>query len=159
MIKKLLSIWSNDLLIELSESLLVVKVFGSTEKFELEPFIAIKSGGKHKVILAVGKDAKELSSHEVEVTNPFSHSRLLVADFTKAEKVLQYVVQQTGKSKWLSPAPRIVMHQLEKNEGGLTDIELKVLRELALGTGAREVKIHEGSRLSAQIKTYDDVIG
>ena len=159
MLKKLLAIWSNDLLIELSESLLVVKVFGDAKKYEIEPFIAIKNGEKYKVIEAIGREAKELNSQEIEVTNPFSHSRLLVADFVKAEKVLQHIVQQTGKSKWLNPAPRIVMHQLEKNEGGLTDIELKVLRELALGAGAREVKVHEGNRLNAQISIYDEVIG
>ncbi|MFT7110659.1 MAG: rod shape-determining protein MreB [Psychrobacter glaciei] len=159
MLKKLLAIWSNDLLIELSESLLVVKVFGDAKKYEIEPFIAIKNGEKYKVVEAIGREAKELNSQEAEVTNPFSHSRLLVADFVKAEKILQHIVQQTRKSRWLNPAPRIVMHQLEKNEGGLTDIELKVLRELALGAGAREVKVHEGKRLNVQISTYDEVIG
>lgn len=49
------------------------------------------------------------------------------------------------------------MHQLEKLEGGLTDIEERVLRELALGMGAREVLIHSGDRLSVRTLTFSDL--
>jgi len=159
LLKKLFSIWSNDLLVELSESLLVVSVLGTPQKVEVEPYIAIKKDGKHKVIEKVGREAKDWTSHEIEVSNPFSHARLLVGNFEKAEKVLQYAVQQTMKNKWLKPSPRVVMHQLEKNEGGLTDIEQKVLRELALGAGARMVKVHLGKRLNAEITKFDSITG
>lgn len=155
----LFSMWSHDLLIELSETLLVVSVFGASEKFEIEPYIAIKNDGKHKVVEQIGREAKGLASHDVDVSNPFSHPRLLIANFEKAEKVLQFAVAQTSAQKWLKPSPRIVMHQLEKNEGGLTDIEIKVLRELALGAGARVVKVHQGHRLSAETSRFDDVDG
>ena len=96
MLNGFFSMWSHDLLIELSETLLVVSVFGASEKFEIEPYIAIKNDGKHKVVEHIGREAKGLASHDVDGSNPFSHPRLLIANFEKAEKVLQFAVAQTS---------------------------------------------------------------
>jgi len=49
------------------------------------------------------------------------------------------------------------MHQLEKVEGGLTSIEDRVLRELAVGAGAREVVIYLGSKINTGVDTFDSV--
>ncbi|PCJ29561.1 MAG: rod shape-determining protein MreB, partial [Gammaproteobacteria bacterium] len=60
------------------------------------------------------------------VINPFKHLRTLIADFGLAEKIIQHGIRQVHQSR-LKPAPRVVMHQLEKIEGGLTEIEVRVL--------------------------------
>ncbi len=42
------------------------------------------------------------------------------------------------------------MHPLEMTEGGLSEVEAKVLREIALGTGAHKVEIWLGEELTPQ---------
>jgi rod shape-determining protein MreB and related proteins len=49
------------------------------------------------------------------------------------------------------------MHQLEKTEGGLTSIEERVLRELAVGAGAREVVIYLGSKINTNGDSFESV--
>lgn len=49
------------------------------------------------------------------------------------------------------------MHQLEKVEGGLTSIEDRVLRELAVGAGAREVVIYVGGKINTSVDSFDSV--
>ncbi len=109
--------------------------------FEEEPYIAIENTKKGEIIKAIGKNAKSLSAPNIRVLNPFKHSRSFVADFMCAEKILQHGIY-TIHNSIIRPAPRVIIHQLEKTDGGLTDIEERVLRELALGAGAREVVIY-----------------
>ena len=150
------SLFSNDLLVELSESKISIKVFSSDIKYEEEPYIAIEKTKKGEVVKAIGIAAKRQNSADISVTNPFKHPRSFVADFFLAEKIIQHGVFQIHKS-WLRPAPRIIMHQLEKVEGGLTSIEDRVLRELAVGAGAREVVIYLGSKINTGVDTFDSV--
>lgn len=150
------SLFSNDLLIELSENKTSIKVFSSDVQYEDEPLIAIEKGAKGEVIKAIGIAAKRLQSNNTSVHNPFKHPRSLVADFFLAEKILQYGVKQVHQSR-IRPAPRIIMHQLEKTEGGLTSIEDRVLRELAVGAGAREVLVHIGDRINVLTDSFDAV--
>lgn len=56
----------------------------------------------------------------------FSHPRMLIGNFTK-----------------------VVVHPLDKVEGGLSQIEERVLRELAIGSGgASKVVVWTGAKLS-----------
>ena len=150
------SYFSKDLLIELSESRISVKEFSNQSSFEIEPYIAIENTNKGDVIKAIGVEAKSIVAPNTKVLNPFQHTRSFIADFMCAEKVLQHCVYSIHKSR-LRSAPRIVIHQLEKTDGGLTDIEDRVLRELALGAGAREVVIYLGPRLNTKIETYEKI--
>ena len=128
------SLFSNDLLIELSEKKILIKVFSSDTNYEAEPFIAIEKTKKGEVVKAIGSEAKRDTASNVTVTNPFQHPRSFIADFFLAEKIIQHGVFEIHKSI-IRPSPRIIMHQLEKTEGGLTNIEDRVLRELAVGAG------------------------
>ena len=150
------SLFSNDLLVELSESKISIKVFSSDFKYEDEPYIAIENTKKGEIVKAIGAEAKRQTSPNISVTNPFKHPRSFVADFMLAEKIMQHGVFQLHKS-WVRPSPRIIMHQLEKIEGGLTSIEDRVLRELAVGAGAREVVIYLGSKINTGVDTFDSV--
>lgn len=150
--------FSNDLLIELSQNLISIKVFGSKEKFEYQPFAALEDTPKGEVIQAIGKEAMSYTGNNVRVVNPFDHPRSFVADFLIAEKLIQHGVFEIHKARrFLRPSPRIVMHQLEKTEGGLTSVEDRVLRELAVVAGAREVLIHIGDKVPVDHTTFKEM--
>jgi rod shape-determining protein MreB len=73
---------------------------------------------------------------------------MLVGNFTHAEALLKKAVRQVLSHSIFRPAPTILMHPLEKLEGGLSQIEERVLREMALGAGARKVVLWTGQALS-----------
>lgn len=150
------SLFSNDLLIELSENKILIKVFSSNIKYEEEPYIAIETTRKGEIVKAIGKIAKQETSSNIAITNPFQHPRSFIGDFFLAEKIIQHGVFEIHKSR-IRPAPRIIMHQLEKTEGGLTSIEDRVLRELAVGAGAREVVIYLGGKINTSVDSFDSV--
>ena len=52
--------------------------------------------------------------------------------------------------KFFAFSPIVIMHQIYKSEGGLSEVEQRVLRELGLDSGGREVHVWQGSRLSLQ---------
>ena len=156
-IKSILGLFSNDLLIELGEELITVKVFGENTELDLAPYVAIHDINEKSIIRDIGAGARVFTEKKIRIVNPFSHSRSMVGDFQVAEKVIQYAVQKVHKNRFFSPAPRVVMYQLEKAEGGLSDVEIKVLRELALSAGAREVIVHEGKRINTLHRTYAEV--
>lgn len=82
-----------------------------------------------------------------ESTTPFSNSRLAVGNFVIAEHFLKGIIQKT-KSNLLQPSPIVIMHQIIRNEDGLSQVESRVLRELAYGAGAIESYVWQGSPLT-----------
>lgn len=68
----------------------------------------------------------------------FSNQRLLIAEFTKAEKVLTDLINQLCPRSWLNnllPIGRfdIVISALEMNESGLSQVEERILEEVVSG--------------------------
>ena len=149
-------LFSYDLLIELSEKHLVIKAFGSDVQYSDEPYIAIETIKGNDIIKDIGASAKNLVGSDIKVSNPFQHARSFVSDFFLAEKVIQHGIQTIHKGSFRA-APRVIIHQLEKTEGGLTSIEERVLRELAVGAGAREVLIYLGERINTDIDDIDTI--
>ena len=86
-------------------------------------------------------------------TLPSVTQRLLIANFFVAEKVLQdLVLQLHPRSTWHSflPAKRmdIVVSALEMNEGGLSQVEERILHEVVAGATLmkyRQFHIHAQS--------------
>lgn len=147
-----------DLLVELSAKQLSVQIFGTGERVELSPYIAIETKGDKNIVLAVGDKAKSLAGSNITVLNPFDHKRSFVGNFAYAEKLLQYAVREVLSNHRFAISPRIVMHQLEKVEGGLTDIEERVLKELAMVAGARGVLVcNQNTRINTQHTTYSEL--
>lgn len=147
LIKKL---FSGTVYIQLREDRLRICHIEEGIVFDEKPYIAIdKSNSKKGIVCAVGNGAFALKSNpEYEVSNPFSHPRMLVSSFVKAEKVLMHGIRAVHANRIISPSPVIIMHPVEKLEGGITDIECRVYRELALGAGGRQVHLHIGDALS-----------
>jgi hypothetical protein len=63
----------------------------------------------------------------------FSTVRLLVGDFRQAQKIIKGLVKEV--SPVFSLRKMITIHQLDRLEGGVSPVEARVLRELALDAG------------------------
>lgn len=89
------------------------------------------------------------TDEKIEVARDQSHAspRMLIADFTTAEHQLKQAVKSIRRGLI---APAILMHPMELIEGGLTQVEYRVFRELALGAGASKTAVYAGAPLSAE---------
>ena len=85
---------------------------------------------------------------ELAATRPFTMTRLLVGQFREAESLLRKGIRELSGGRLFRASPAAVIHPLEMAEDGLSEVEERVLRELALGAGARSVYIHTGAPLS-----------
>ena len=89
----------------------------------------------------------------VTPTEPFSTPRLLVGQFAVAQLALRKAVKELVGGGLVAVAPAIVMQPLEMIDGGLSDVEERIMRELAVGAGARKVAVWVGHELSdAEVK-------
>ena len=77
----------------------------------------------------------------------FSHPRLLVGDFTLAEKCLKDTVA-AARGKGFALSTGIVIHPLEKTEGGLTQVEERIFQELGSSARVQPVIVWVGNVLS-----------
>lgn len=73
---------------------------------------------------------------------PFSNARLLVAEFGIAAQLLGELVEQLRPRRLFSLPPSMLIHPLERLEGGLSEIERRILTELGLGCRMRKVRLY-----------------
>lgn len=78
----------------------------------------------------------------------FTTTRCLIGQFGPAETLLKGTLKQLLKGGFLALAPRLVMHPVEMADGGLSEVEERVFREVALGAGASKVVVWTGPQLS-----------
>jgi rod shape-determining protein MreB len=86
-------------------------------------------------------------SVSLDADMPFSSKHLLVGEFDAAETLLKQAFKYLQES-WLRPIA--IMHPIELIGEKLSDVEEKVLQELALSAGARDVKLWIGEELTDQ---------
>lgn len=161
MIAKLITrLVSATVYVQLREDRLKITHMEKQSVYDQRPYIAINNAGsKKQEIMAVGDAAYRLrGDSQLEVSNPFSHPRVLISHFSKVEKVLTYGIREVLNSGLIPPSPIVIMHPMEKLEGGVTEIECRVYRELAMGAGAREVYIHIGRELSPHSFSLNQLI-
>jgi actin-like ATPase involved in cell morphogenesis len=91
------------------------------------------------------EDKKE---HEISAQKPFTTTRLLVGQFKEAESLLRKAIQEISNGSLFQVSPVIVIHPIEMVEGGLSEVEERALRELAMSSGARSVFVHIGAPLT-----------
>lgn len=101
-----------------------------------------KIGSPNIEILGVGKDTTVFSSlnqaAEVKRGNAFNHPRSLVKDFELASETLKYFIfKAKEKNKFfILFSPCMIIHPLDKLEGGLTSVEKVTFIDLGLQAGA-----------------------
>ena len=150
---------SNDLYVQVWEKRLKVSNIQTKKVYEIEPLMAIDNTTEgHRRVFKIGTSCKSLDSNKYQITNPFSNPRSLLADFQVAEKMLQFALREVHKS-FFTPSPRVIIHPMEKLEGGLTEIEDKAFRELCIGAGARQVVVYLGDELLLHNIVFNKVKG
>ena len=156
MLRNLFGSLADDLLVEITEQELRVISFSGDAKYADEPLIAVEQSGDKEIVRAIGGASRNCSGPGIRITNPFKHHRSMISSFDDAEKILRFAFKSMHGSIFQA-APRVVMHQLEKNEGGLTEVEERVLKELAMGAGAREVIVYQGGRINPAHETFESI--
>jgi hypothetical protein len=78
----------------------------------------------------------------------FTTKRLLVGQFAEADATLRKGMRQLVKNGWFVIRPIMVIHPMEKTEGGLSEVEERIFKELAAGVGARKSVVWIGHELS-----------
>lgn len=78
----------------------------------------------------------------------FSSARMLIGDFSAADQALKVALKQAESGRFLRMPSQILIQPLEMLEGGLSQIEERVLREVAIGAGASRVIVWVGPELS-----------
>lgn len=94
----------------------------------------------------------KLYSNRIEITNletgesvsktaeeNFSTARIVIGNFAKAEKLIEAVLKDLHFRKQTFGALKVLIQQMEKLEGGLSDIEKRAMRDLAEQVGAKYV--------------------
>lgn len=84
----------------------------------------------------------------VVAQEPFTTSRCLIGQFGQAESLLRDAIKQLSKNRFFAFTPRIVIHPVDMVEGGLSEVEERVFREIALGARASKVLVWVGHALS-----------
>ncbi len=136
--------------VQVSPTQVSVRDAGSGEAFSVVPDIAFERQGRGRVV-EVGARARRHESPGVQVVNPFGHPRTLAGDFTAGELLLKTLLGRLKAGRaLLGPAPAVVLHLQGDPAGGFTPIEVRALREMALGAGASEVIVWQGPKLSDQ---------
>lgn len=99
-------------------------------------------------------EAKNLSFDEgwqtMHPPQPFTTERLLVGKFSVAEPALTHLITTVAPRSFIKQSIRVVLQPMECIEGGLSEVEERLLKELALSAGAFKVVIHTGPELSDQ---------
>lgn len=72
---------------------------------------------------------------------PYVGQRILVGTMAPAEDCLKGALKELGVLGALKPKPRLTIQAVEMNEGGLSEVEQKVLMEVGYAAGARDVEI------------------
>ena len=88
------------------------------------------------------------SGREIEARSvtPFTSQRLLVGQFRAADDTLKRALSELGVGSFLK-SRRLVMHPLEMVDGGVSEVEERVLLELA-GSDARKAIVWVGRELT-----------
>ena len=106
----------------------------------------------------------KVSTNAVEITNlttdetisrkaveDFSTTRVVVANFNNITKLVISMLRELGISTSFFSTKKILIQQMEKQDGGLSDIEKRALRDVGEQVGARFViLIDHPNKLSSE---------
>ncbi|HZR35994.1 MAG TPA: hypothetical protein VFA75_11500 [Nevskia sp.] len=104
-------------------------------------------------VTAIGQAAECLQASGTVLVRPFANPRTVLDDYTVASKLLCHAVRQCLLPHgWtaMRPMVRVLLHPLREFSGGLTQVEMRALLELAQSAGARLAAVHEGRELQPQ---------
>ena len=142
MFKKLRSMFSNDLSIDLGTANTLVYVKNKGIVLNEPSVVAVRldrNGGAQRKVDAVGRAAKTMlgrSPDNLELIRPMKDG--VIADFQYTEKMLQYFISKVLQGSHFvpfKPSPRVLVCV----PCGATQVERRAIRESVEGAGASEV--------------------
>ena len=136
--------------VKIRSDLLSVYSLENNVYLEDKPVVAMKIDDKsRRMIVAVGSDAEKSVKADrfLKLCNGFDHPRSCVGDHEIARGAIAYFISRALKSR-VSVRFILIIHPLEKLEGGLTNIECKYLIDMGCSVGARQVYIWTGDNLT-----------
>lgn len=158
MLRQLINRFGTTVYAQIWENRLKLSDISTGEIFDVKPLVAIESDHKGKLtVINVGNAAASEVGKNINVINPFSHPRVLFSDFFVGEKLLQYGLKELLGNKIFHPAPAVLLHPMEKTEGGLTMIEIRAFKELGFGAGARDAAVYQGQALSVHEINFEEI--
>jgi len=147
LIKKLLP--GGPVYVRISSKRLTLREPATGSELSIEPVLMVAGDGPSRTYRLRSLPAPPRTEPVLEKEyNGFDHPRTIIADFAIAEKTLLLANQALIGKKRLTPSPIMVIHPLERVEGGLTAVERRALEELGAGAGARKVYVWDGRQLS-----------
>ena len=114
-------------MLKLDQNYVYVKVY--TNRFELH-------------------DIKSAKHIRVDAMPAFTTRNQLIAEYSVAEDTLKNGMKKLYANKLFTPSPLVVIQPMEKIKSGLSEVEERVLNELATSAGARKVVVWVGNKLS-----------
>ena len=87
------------------------------------------------------------TTNKIEIINPYDHPSIIIPDFNLAGRVLRFFLTKILHNKILHQRLIMIMHVIEELEGGLTQIEIRALQELAIEVGGQAIHIWNGREL------------
>ena len=106
-------------------------------------------------VVSVGEPVSAAAARRIY---PFDHPRLVISDFSAAVRLVQHALRELAGGKLVLRAPGILMQADMELEGGITEVEDRVLREIAAEAGARKVFTHFGRVLTdAEVAAFEDL--
>jgi len=130
--------------VRLNRRRITVRNIATGAQFECTACLSINDS---KTIVSVGEP---ISPNATSTIWPFKHPRILIEDFTAAEKLIRHALRQLTKARIIQPSPIVIVHPDLDLEGGITQIESRALMEIAEACGARKVHVHYGRQLTDQ---------
>src|SRR5262245_12353467 len=136
--------------IRIRRHLMSVKNVSRNAFFEDVPQLAVDLTRKRNKVLGFGARANLVASTSKKklILNGFDHPRSIIGDFEVAEKTLQLFIEMVNapKKKFFY-APTLIIHPLEKLEGGLTQVEARALEDMGYRACAKKVFVWDGREL------------
>ena len=136
----ILGLFSNDMAIDLGTANTLVYVKGKGIVLSEPSVVAIhKDSRRGNKVLAVGKEAKEMLGRtpgNIEAIRPMKEG--VIADFEVTEAMLRHFIRKVHNRRTLI-RPRIIISV----PSGITQVEMRAVRESAESAGAREVYLIE----------------
>ncbi len=92
------------------------------------------------------RDVESKKELKREAIKPFSNNRLLFADFINGEECIITTIKELFEEKRTSTF-NILIQPMEKNEGGLSSVEFRALKDVGEHIGGRNIVIYDKTNL------------
>lgn len=94
------------------------------------------------------RDLERGKSLSLSATEEFTTKRLLVGQFLVADQLMRKGMRQLNEGVFFVVKPVVIIQPMSMCDGGLSQVEERVLQELAAASGARKIKVWVGHELS-----------